>query len=205
MKTIECKILPFQEKDLFSPLRNKVDYAKLLVLSARILLLDYESQIPSSSNMRLVIEKMNRLFFYNEGKYFSISFPFNVLFDGDKITSITSYSGREVDSKSISAVISILENEQFIMNPSLIDFYIEPFGIDSSGLFLLEEIFQFEPSYIRYDHDIERENGKLHPLHHLDVNYSTYGTFKIGLNNAITHQYFEDLQNINTECYYITD
>lgn len=205
MKTIERKILPFQEKDLFSPLRNKVDYAKLLVLSARILLLDYESQIPSSSNMKLVIEKMNRLFFYKDGKYFSISFPFNVLFDGDKITSITSYSGREVESKSISAVISILDNEQFIMNPSLIDFYIEPLGIDSSGLFLLEEIFQFEPSYIRYDHDIERENGKLHPLHHLDVNYSTYGTFKIGLNNAITHQYFEDLQNINTECYYITD
>lgn len=205
MKIIEHKILPFQEKDLFSPLRNKVDYAKLLVLSARILLLDYESQIPSSSNMKLVIEKMNRLFFYKEGKYFSISFPFNVLFDGDKIISITSYSGREVDSKSISAVISILDNEQFMMNPSLIDFYIEPFDIDSSGLFLLEEIFQFEPSYIRYDHDIERENGKLHPLHHLDVNYSTYGTFKIGLNNAITHQYFEDLQNINTECYYITD
>jgi hypothetical protein len=205
VKIIEHKILPFQEKDLFSPLRNKVDYAKLLVLSARILLLDYESQIPSSSNMKLVIEKMNRLFFYKEGKYFSISFPFNVLFDGDKIISITSYSGREVDSKSISAVISILDNQQFMMNPSLIDFYIEPFDIDSSGLFLLEEIFQFEPSYIRYDHDIERENGKLHPLHHLDVNYSTYGTFKIGLNKAITHQYFEDLQNINTECCYIID
>lgn len=205
MKTIERKILPFQEKYLFSPLRNKVDYARLLVLSARILLLDYESQISSSSNMKLIIEKMNRLFFYKEGKYFSVSFPFNVLFDEDKITSITSYSGREVDSKSISSVISILDNEQFLINPSLIDFYIEPFGIDSSGLFLLEEIFQFEPSYIRYDHDIERAKGKLHPLHHLDVNYSTYGTFKIGLNNAITCQYFEDMQNINTESSYISD
>jgi len=205
VKTIECKILPFQEKNIFSPLRNKVDYAKLLMFSARMLLLNYESKMSPSSSMKLIVEKMNRLFFYKKGKYFSISFPFNVLFDGDKIASITSYSSREVDFKSISAVISILDNEQFLKNPSLIDFYIEPSDTDFTGLFLLEEIFQFEPSYIRYDHDIERENGKLHPLHHLDVNYSMYGTFKIGLNDAITQQYFEDLQDINKECSYIVD
>ncbi|MEZ7821353.1 MAG: hypothetical protein QMB51_03530 [Patescibacteria group bacterium] len=203
MKIIERKILPFQEKDFFPPLRSKVDYARLLALSARMLLLDYQPTTQSSSIMKLVIEKMNRLFFYKEAKYFSVSFPFNVLFENDKITSITSYLGKEVDSKSISAIISILDNEQFAINPSLIDYYIDPHEIDSSGLFLLEEIFQFEPSYIRYDHDIERNNGRLHPLHHLDVNYSTYGTFKIGLNDNISHQYFEDLQNINTDCCYI--
>lgn len=77
--------------------------------------------------------------------------------------------------------------------------------MESLGLSLLEEILRFEPSYIRYDNDPYNENGKLHPLHHLDINYSTYGTFKIGFNNSISSNYFENFQNTNTDCSYIAD
>ena len=206
MKIIERDILPFQEDNFFSPLRTKTDYAKLIVLSARKLLLGNEiEEVHSDSKMKLIVDKMSRLFFYKGNKYFSISFPLVTIIDDNEISEITTYSGKNIDFKNISAVIAILESEQFKFNPSLIDFYIEPFGIESSGLFLLEEIFQFEPSYVRYDHDPLHENGKLHPLYHLDLNYSQHSTFKVGLNNNISENYFENLHNTNTECLYLTD
>jgi hypothetical protein len=206
VKIIEKDILPFQEDDYFSPIRDKIAYARIVVLSARNLQLEYDSAgMEIGSKMRLVIDQMSRLFFYKAEKYYSIAFPFVTLIAEDRIVEITTYSGKKVDFQSISAVISIIENEQFKLNPSPIDHYIESIGIESIGFSLLEEILQFEPSYIRYDHDPVRQNGKMHPLHHLDINYSQYGTFKIGLNNRIESEYFENLQNTNTECSYLID
>ena len=100
-------------------------------------------------------------------------------------------------------MLSILDDEQFILNPSLTDFYIESNIIDTNGILILEEIFLSEPAYIRYDHDSDNENGKLHPLNHLDVNYSAYGTFKLGLENLMVENYFEDVLNIKTDCSYL--
>lgn len=204
MKIVERNILPFQENDVFSPIRDKASYIRLLALSARALLLDNNQQENITSCFKLIIDKMNRLFFYTQNKYFSISFPFSVILDDDgRILSICTYSGREFDFKNISAVLAILQSDQYKVNQSIIDFYIEPGSIDADGLFILEEIIQFEPSYVRYDHDPENENGKLHPLHHLDINYSTYGTFKLGLSDSITKSYFEDMHNINTDCSFV--
>ncbi|WP_395972963.1 hypothetical protein [Chryseobacterium cucumeris] len=206
MKIIEKKILEFQENSFFSPIRNKTDYVKVLMLGARQLLLDIDNEDASSSKMRLVIDKMSRLFFYKEKKYFSISFPFTVIYNEDQNIEINSYSGKKIDNKSISAIISIVDSPEFKLNPSIIDFYIEPNNIvDSNGLFLLEEIFMFEPSYVRYDNDPDNENGNLHPLNHIDLNYSQYSTFKIGLNQNISEIYFENLHNIKTDCSFLTD
>lgn len=206
MKIVDRPIFPFQENDFFNPIRNKTDYARIIVLGARILLLNSEANgIEHFSHMKLFVDKMSRLFFYRENKYFSISFPFTVIIEDSEVVELTSYSGRKVDHKNISAVLSILDSHDFRLNPSLIDFYIEPNSIETSGISLLEEIFLFEPSYIRYDHDPEHENGVLHPLNHLDINYSQYSTFKLGLNSIITEPYFENLQNTNTDCSYILD
>jgi len=206
VKIVTKPIVPFQEHIFFSPLRDKINYAQLLIYSARNLLIDYEIDgLKITSNMKLIVDKMSRLFFYKEKKYFSVSFPFSVIVEEDKVTEISTYSGRTVDSKSISNVISILEDKQFALNPSPIDYYIESNTVESTGLALLEEIFQFEPAYIRYDFDATNENGKLHPLHHVDVNYSTYGTFKLGLNNFIVDTFFENILNINTDCSFLTD
>ena len=206
MKVIERAILSFQENDFFSPIRTKIDYAKVLVLAARSLLLNIPGdKQQNESKLKLVVDKMSRMFFYKDTKYFSISFPLNMVISGSEVVEITTYSGKLVDNKSISAVISILNSSHFLLNPSLIDFYIEPYDIESVGVFLLEEIFQFEPSYIRYDHDPENVNGKLHPIDHIDINYSQYSTYKLGLNQTITHDYFENIQNVRTDCSFIID
>ncbi|NCT74002.1 MAG: hypothetical protein GXC78_05685 [Chitinophagaceae bacterium] len=207
MKIIERDIPVYLEKHFVVPIRDKADYAKVLALSARQLLLESEEiMIPKANvSLKLIVDKMSRLFIYNSNKYYSISFPFTVFLDDKNVLEISTYSGKSLDNKRISAIISILDSNQFNSTRSLIDFYIEPLGIESSGIYLLEEIFQFEPSYIRYDNDPENENGRLHPLNHFDVNYSQHSTFKIGLSNSISRLYFEDFQNINTDCRFIAD
>lgn len=61
----------------------------------------------------------------------------------------------------------------------------------------------FEPGYIRYDYDVERRNGRKHPLFHLDVNFEKGGTYKIGLLNPFSIDDFSDLIDKSTDCYFL--
>lgn len=56
---------------------------------------------------------------------------------------------------------------------------------------------------IRYDYDPDHENGTMHPLHHLDVNYSSQGTYKLGMNRKIQTDEFVDMLDVKTACRYI--
>lgn len=204
MKIIERKIFPFKENEFFYAIRDKVDYARLIIYTARYLLLNLEiTEIECNSQLKLSVDKMSRLFFYKGKKYFSVSFPFSIQIDGNEITDINTFSGISLNSKSLSSVISILDDPFFKINPSLTDYYIESNAAESLGVNILEEIFQSEPGYIRYDNDPANEKGKLHPLNHLDINFSSYGTYKIGLENEIQTMFFDDILDINTDCSFL--
>lgn len=198
MKIIERNIPNYREGEIFAPIRDKLDYIKTLMLAMELILLPNYDKKNTNSRMRLVIDKMNRLFFYSSNKYFSIAFPFNV---NDE--NISTYLGTKIDYKNISAVKSILNSQQYKMNKSLRNLDIEPESLDLEGISLLEEFLLFEPCYVRYDYDPARLKGKLHPLCHFDINYSQYGTFKIGLNNRIAPNDFEDFHNIKKDCLFL--
>ena|SRR5580765_8424278 len=207
MKIIERIILPFQEDIFFSPIRDKIDYVRLVAMAARQLLLNTQDLAGTATcGLRLVVDKMSRLFFYKDKKYFSVAFPLVVSISNDsQVTELTTYSGSRLDNQAISEVISVIDDPAFRTDTSFINFFFNQDDGERSDLHLLEELFQFEPSYIRYDCDPDRENGNLHPLHHLDINFSQYGTFKLGLSREIEPDYFESMQNINTECIFLKD
>lgn len=210
MKVITQGILPFQEKDFFFPIRDKEDYVKLVLNSLKYILIANDIEEVNldecNSKMKVLVDRMSRLFFYQEGKYFSVSFPFTMLLDNDNnIVEISTFTGIIIDNQCVSSASSILNDGLFQFNQSLVDYYIESTNVESIGIDLLEIIFHSEPAYIRYDHDPDREDGKLHPLHHLDINYSSYGTYKLGLDKLIIEKYFEDVVNINTDCSFLED
>ena len=149
---------------------------------------------------KLLIDKMSRLFFFKHKKYFSVSFPFTVVVEGSTVLEVSTYTGRSIGFEIISSAISILNNLEFQLDPSPLNFWADSNNSELEALYLLEEIFLFEPGYLRYDWDPVNENGKLHPLHHIDVNYSGYGTFKIGLNRELIIDEFQDVLNIRTNC-----
>lgn len=204
MKVIEKPILPYQEDCFYIPLRDKSDYARLIAYSLQAFLTSYNTKgLNIHVRMKLVIDKMSRLFFYKANKFFSVTFPFTVYIEDNSIREIRSYSGIVINNKVVSDMLSILNDNDFKQNMSLRDYQNEDDSIDNWSLIILEEILGYEPAYIRYDCDKKNAKGKLHPAYHLDVNYSSTGTFKIGLDNHISEGYFEDLQNINTDCRYI--
>ena len=206
MKIVEKRIHPFQEHHFFTPIRDKVNYARVLLISIRNLLIDYgEPEVNNNCHMKLYIDKMSRLFFYKNTKYFSISFPFLVTIDEEQVVEVRTFTGLTIDNKAISSALSILNDSDFKLSPSLTDYYIQNESNEFIGISLLEELFQTEPSYIRYDIDPENENGRLHPLNHFDINYSPYGTFKLGLNEHIIKENFENTLDINTECSYLKE
>lgn len=65
---------------------------------------------------------------------------------------------------------------------------------------LFESLFMSEAGYIRFDHDIKNVDPILHPMDHLDVNYSKFVHYKLGLPNRIQITEFLDILNIKTRC-----
>ena len=61
-------------------------------------------------------------------------------------------------------------------------------------------LLKSEPCYLRYDYDPKNENGKKHPLFHLDVNFFKYGNWKIGLHDMITPYRFCQIFNKENDC-----
>lgn len=203
MKQIELPIAEFDEDYLFEPLRDPIDYARVILHSTRILLMNLHDVGESHHRLKLVIDKMSRLFFYKEEKYFSVSMPFTFDFVENEIVQIYTKTGLEVDSRVISDAISVIENKQFQLYPICSHFLFEGEYNSEDGVKVLEEILAFEPGYLRYDHDPNHVNGNFHPLHHLDFNFSSPGTYKVGLDSNISNSDFESLVNIKTECSFL--
>ena len=68
---------------------------------------------------------------------------------------------------------------------------------------LILYLIEFEPGYVRYDYDEEHYIPKIHPIHHLDINFSNNATYKIGLYNSLSIDLFLELVNKETDCFFI--
>ena len=68
---------------------------------------------------------------------------------------------------------------------------------------ILFKLWYMEDGYIRYDYDPVHENGRIHPLYHLDVNYSSNLTYKIGLKDALNMDAFQNFLDIKTGSAYL--
>lgn len=203
MKVVEKAILEFQDKLFFKPIRCVFDNVLLLLYTSRALLIN-ESKYPKQiANFKLIIDKSSRVYFRKNNKCFSVSFPFSVDISNNTIDKIYSRKGLQVTSKSISEALAFYNEYKLGKSSSLINLFQLEESKFNDGLFLLEELLQTEPCYIRYDCDPANENGKIHPKHHFDINFSQYGTYKLGLKNGVDMEFIQDMLDTNTDCKFI--
>ena len=207
MKRIERIIQGYEEDLFFKPIRTKIDYIRVLLLTIRkILLKDFVSETYKYT-VRVIIDKSSRVYYYHEDKYFSMSFPFSYVENKDGSIEIRCTSRNIlINNKIISELLRVINNPLVSENMSLIDYIIESNGDDvvsQNTIDVIEYMLFIEPSYIRFDYDPKNHNGDIHPLYHLDINYSALGTYKLGLQKCIDQSFFEDLQNIQTACKYL--
>lgn len=205
MKRYEFPIDAYQALWVSKAIRSKRDVISLLMRSIKIMLLPTIPAPGAIGSMVLIIDKMSRLFFVLEDKIFSINFPFVVLEDGDTL-AFRSIHHSNINSIVTSQVLSLLDIDNMFENREVLNF-AEPISdlcrYDEDIWCLFRELLLQEDGYIRYDYDVERVNGHLHPLHHLDVFYSTGNTFKLGLKHNVSLVNFSDVLNVNTNCHYV--
>jgi hypothetical protein len=63
-------------------------------------------------------------------------------------------------------------------------------------------LLKYDLGYLRYDFDPEHEDGKIHPLNHLDICLDDSATYKIGLDREISFRDMKDILDLTTECWY---
>jgi len=198
-------VSPFFMKNV-DPIRHKIDLVRWLLefiryvnASGEYCLIRHED---SEIEVIITVEKMKRIFFcVSEEKIHTFQFPFSLSRgDQDKMFAIF-YKDIHINNKMITVFFALLENieDLRISLDSTLDLVIDTlveFDVPTKEhsyywkvlIFLLE----FESGYLRYDIDIKRCSD-LHPLHHLDINYESGGTFKLGLNNKICREGLNDI------------
>ena len=212
-ETIKIPFGVYYQEQFSKPMRRKQDVVSFILGVVNVLLVG-ESDSDSNGTLYLKRNKMNRVFCFMEGKYFSTVFPFDVEFDenGNFYKVYDSISDIRINNRSVALLERMLEKIDF--EESSIDEIIEEAYLDVEedgytdkdidmcfGLIL--RLLSTELGYIRYDYDPERENGRLHPLYHVDINYSTKGTYKLGMNKKMEVAEFIDMLDTKTDCRYV--
>ena len=216
MKKLEFELSDFLYDKAMSPIRTKDDLLRLLAHTIKFLVLHPPAdgaRISEDKKLILYIDKMSRLFFCVKDKIFSFCFPFYIgIKPESNLISISYKDYFEFDSFTSSLLIAIFEQEDFFngtlenVSEKLLEELLEnEWGdVDLDGICeLVKHLMLFEPGYLRYDHDVEHENGTMHPEHHLDIFFSSNGTMKLGLRARVESEWFIDLVNILTECKYL--
>ncbi|EKK9992471.1 TPA: hypothetical protein ACMDQ8_003153 [Vibrio parahaemolyticus] len=157
------------------------------------------------SFIHIIVDDMNRFIYQSDDKVFSIRSPFNVMEKDGELSFYTPHIA-EINSAVSSRVIALLSDDRFD-SPNSLDFLEaieEAFcsDVDETWAFILD-LMSFEDGYLRFDHDPDNEDGRLHPLTHLDICYTTASTYKIGTYLKPCVHYLTKLLQVNDESLYL--
>ncbi|MFR7760818.1 MAG: hypothetical protein ACLU1X_07610 [Peptoniphilus grossensis] len=203
----------------FNSIRSKKDIILLLLESIKNLMI-YSNNIiefndvdiiNNEDEMKIVIyiDKMKRIFYCTKNKVQSICFPFSV-FMNNQIKFY--YHSEEINYKYISVLVRVFSASNMNNSLNLIDSLLNDEEYSNSSECeqnYLEELIlflsTFEDGYLRFDFDdIENEDEKYHPLHHIDFYYSNSNTFKLGIMDKISLKKSIEIIDINKKCLRIT-
>ncbi|MDW5441140.1 hypothetical protein [Polaromonas sp. SM01] len=207
MKRYDFQLDTYQSKEMLRVIRSKRDVIETLMHSMKLMMLPPLPPIKPISHIVLQVSKMSRLFFLTEKNMFSVSFPF-VTTEKDGALEFRSIHHEKITSQVASQVLAILGSTDSLDGRDVYRFadpIIEVCEGDEDFWCFFRELLMHEDGYIRYDSDPARENGQLHPLHHLDIFYSSSNTFKIGMTQGASLDAFLDVLDVNTNCHYLSE
>jgi len=209
---------PFKLDMIFdSAIRHKIDLMKLS-LNLMIELVNEEVSFIFDEKSNFVLIKSKDTFRYSvikENQIMSAILPFRFNFD----ESIEfNYNMEVIDLNDFYIILSCVDKVKYEIDNgidllsddirSLIDeVLIQDLNLNNALEYkykkLLNHMFFQEDGYLRFDYDEENCNGHLHPLNHLDVNYSNSSTFKLGIKSRINFHTFWDILRSDTNCFYL--
>lgn len=193
------------------PIRKKRDIVQFILNVVSVVLIKQESEVQRA--LWIKKEKMNRVFCFLGEKYFSTVFPFEIESRAEGSYRVYDViSDTEIDNRTIvlmERMLALIDFErkpvETIIEDAYLDVAVEGYASEEVdqcfGLIL--RLLTMELGYIRYDYDPKYFRERIHPLHHMDINYSSAGTYKLGLTRRIQMEEFIDMLDVKTECRYI--
>ncbi|MBU5349142.1 hypothetical protein [Paenibacillus lautus] len=215
---------------LGTPIRKKNDIFKILLEISSFLIINEKPVDRGFGEFIVKVDKMSRVFIHlvdqgQEVKHYSFNFPFIITEESldeqvQAITLVSKNNRIKIDSISLAVLkglssIGWFSEDGEMSSSCMLDHYealeivlkdlVESPGIYIDEIWLLiKELILLEPGYLRYDFDQKHANGRLHPLHHLDINYTNHISFKIGLESGYLKEHFIDLLDLRTDCRYLS-
>ena len=158
------------------------------------------------SGFMVVLHNRRATVFYNDCKYVSVYFPFGYSIARNDFH----YSAEAIDAMRVSHLRTILakvkEKGSLIEGLDNCNNGIPPTEVEyvtDSDKELYTQLCTIEPGYLRFDYDEKNKNGRLHPLNHLDLNYSSDSTYKIGIYEHLSREGFLRFLNNDEERFYL--
>lgn len=197
------------------PIRKKRDSIILLIN-----LCDYLLNFSQISDSEKIISSMYiknnngyRLFYEESGKTYTLCSPFRFYVVDDSIEITNSILGI-IGNPEISLLKRIFITEKLYSLKDAVDSYclietiiyedFNSISITPQEMWnFLISFISYESGYLRYDYDPKNCNGKIHPLHHLDIFYTNYSTFKFGIKKTMPIEDFIDMFDSETDQLYL--
>ncbi len=114
---------------------------------------------PSMENIAIVVNKMSRIFYFTDKKYFSIALPIQIEVDDD-CNVIFKYADTPLTSEHWAWLLALHQNGKYTMesDTNFVDFLIDC-EVDKFDFYSLYETFlEADYGYIRYDVDVYAYN-----------------------------------------------
>lgn len=214
------KLLQFNRIIESKSIRHRNDIINIIIEACELVILNQFSLFSSQNELSkepypfMFIDSMSRLFLFEENKFFSVVFPFQLNLENGQVTFLSQpiemshlaiiasvLSDFDERKSIVDLTESILDNDEYKKLPQ-----DEQKTIDE----LIEYLISYEVGYVRYDYDPDNFSkyskmgmSNVHPLHHLDINYSSNATYKLGLDTQIDIKIFLDMLDITTGCQFI--
>ena len=192
-------------------IRTKNDLISLLLRAVQYMHFGEPCPEGTEDSFTIEIEKISRISFFLKDKIFSFHFPFTVQDENsDQIIIRCKNRNFNIDSKVLALLLSLCNNnifdKTFFDMSVLVEDECNSFDEIDNQIeieYIVRTLLEFEPGYLRYEDDINRANGNIHPRFHIDVFYSDHAKVKLGMYNEITAAWFRDLIDITTNCKFI--
>ena len=219
MKHFEYNIDEKLQSIALRSIRTKRDLLLLLAYTVKTIIeqellksVGYEIEINDNHKLMVHVDKMNRVIYCFDDKIFSYQMPFIIIDENDGKSTIKFNQELVIDSLISSVMITIFEDE-YCLDGTIVDVYeridsLIKNNYDNIG-YIEDEVWKmlkclmiYEPGYIRYDDDPNpgRVDEKKHPRYHLDVNYETPSTYKIGLKEKVSPREILSVIDNNSVC-----
>lgn len=213
----------FYAKNLRFAIRDKLDILSIVFSCVEYIISHYDTNhnINENGNVLCIKEFSDfiRIFIKENSKIYSICMPFKVKKDKNQDNKLeVLYQNKNLNIIINNQILSLLKSlfkkeDPIFLKREILNMYEEiyialtDFSIDTYNVYdiyeLINYLLVFEYGYIRYDYDIKNENCKVHPLHHFDLSYCNYATYKFGLNKNISLDKFIDIFDSETDQLYI--